>query len=195
MSEEQTKEQATKRRKASRAWARPVRRPKKKSEGRGASGATVKAPFLKKRAEKPAPASSVAASEQEDSATGIRRPTRFLRALVVTCVAILVAVALLYGPARGLYCAWRENSELKAQDAQALSEKGQIEEDISDLTSKDGIKDQAREMGYVDEGETRIIVEGGEEDEGAEAPDDASAEDVPSYLQFFDLVFGYKEGQ
>ena len=50
-------------------------------------------------------------------------------------------------------------------------------------------------MGYVDEGETRIIVEGGEEDEGAEAPDDASAEDVPSYLQFFDLVFGYKEGQ
>lgn len=114
---------------------------------------------------------------------------------MVTCVAILVAVALLYGPARGLYCAWRENSELKAQDAQALSEKDQIEEDISDLTSKDGIKDQAREMGYVNEDETRIIVEGGEEDEGAEAPDDASAEDVPSYLQFFDLVFGYKEGQ
>ena len=192
MSEEQTKEQTTKRRKASRASARPARRPKKKSEGRGASGATVKTPLLKKRAEKAVPVSSATASEQEDSATGIRRLTRFLRAPVVVCVAILVAVALLYGPARGLYCAWRENGELKAQDAQALSEKDQIEEDISDLTSKDGIKDQAREMGYVDEGETRIIVEGGEEDEKTEG---ASAEGTPSYLQFFDFVFGYKEGQ
>ena len=37
-----------------------------------------------------------------------------------------------------------------------------------------------------------LLVEGGEEDEKTEG---ASAEGTPSYLQFFDFVFGYKEGQ
>lgn len=194
MSEEQTKDQAKKKRRVGRPSARP-KRPKKNGEVQGASAAARK-PLLKKR-EKKSSAAPGAAAEREGAARGIRQVlVRFLRVPVLVCVAIVVALVLLYGPARNLYCAWRENGELKAQDAQALSEKDQIQEDISDLTSKDGIKDQAREMGYVDEGETRIIVEGDDdkdEDPGADAPAET---DDPAYLQMLDLIFGYEgEGQ
>ena len=122
---------------------------------------------------------------------------RFFRVPVIVCAAVLVALALLYGPARDLYCAWRENGALQEQDVKTLSEKEQIQEDISDLTSKDGVKDQARELGYVEDGETRIIVEGGEEPEEPDvvaSHDDDEGEDH-GYLGFFDFFFGYEEEQ
>ena len=135
---------------------------------------------------------------QDDAAPkGAAGIVRFFRVPVIVCAAVLVALALLYGPARDLYCAWRENGALQEQDVKTLSEKEQIQEDISDLTSKDGVKDQARELGYVEDGETRIIVEGGEEPEEPDvvaSHDDDEGEDH-GYLGFFDFVFGYEEEQ
>ena len=135
---------------------------------------------------------------QDDAAPkGAAGIVRFFRVPVIVCAAVLVALALLYGPARDLYCAWRENGALQEQDVKTLSEKEQIQEDISDLTSKDGVKDQARELGYVEDGETRIIVEGGEEPEEpdvAASHDDDEGEDH-GYLGFFDFFFGYEGEQ
>lgn len=135
---------------------------------------------------------------QDDAAPkGAAGLVRFFRAPVIVCAAVLVALALLYGPARDLYCAWRENGALQEQDVKTLSEKEQIQEDISDLTSRDGIKDQARELGYVEDGETRIIVEGGEEPEEPDvvtSHDDDEGEDH-GYLGFFDFFFGYEGEQ
>lgn len=135
---------------------------------------------------------------QDDSAPkGAAGLVRFFRVPVIVCAAVLVALALLYGPARDLYCAWRENGALQEQDVKTLSEKEQIQEDISDLTSKDGVKDQARELGYVEDGETRIIVEGGEEPEEPDvvaSHDDDEGEDH-GYLGFFDFFFGYEGEQ
>lgn len=134
---------------------------------------------------------------QGDAPKGAAGIARFFRVPVIVCAAVLVALALLYGPARDLYCAWRENGALQEQDVKTLSEKEQIQEDISDLTSKDGIKDQARELGYVEDGETRIIVEGGDE---PEEPDvvtshDNDEGDDNGYLGFFDFFFGYEGEQ
>ena len=135
---------------------------------------------------------------QDDAAPkGAAGIVRFFRVPVIVCAAVLVALALLYGPARDLYCAWRENGALQEQDVKTLSEKEQIQEDISDLTSKDGVKDQARELGYVEDGETRIIVEGGEEPEEPDvvaSHDDDEGEDR-GYLGFFDFFFGYEGEQ
>lgn len=134
---------------------------------------------------------------QGDAPKGAAGIARFFRAPVIVCAAVLVALALLYGPARDLYCAWRENDALQEQDVKTLSEKEQIQEDISDLTSKDGIKDQARELGYVEDGETRIIVEGGDEPEEPDvvtSHDDDEGDDN-GYLGFFDFFFGYEGEQ
>lgn len=134
---------------------------------------------------------------QGDAPKGAAGIARFFRVPVIVCAAVLVALALLYGPARDLYCAWRENGALQEQDVKTLSEKEQIQEDISDLTSKDGIKDQARELGYVEDGETRIIVEGGDEPEEPDvvASHDNDEEDDNGYLGFFDFFFGYEGEQ
>ena len=57
--------------------------------------------------------------------------------------------------------------------------------------SEEGIKDEARRHGYVEEGETRIVVEGAEE-EGSQT-DDAQDDEVPWYLRVGDFVFQYHE--
>ena len=189
MSEERTKKKRT----ASRTSARSGKRSKKKasSSARGvAVGRLTKKQSAEKGGSKLAAASGAAKGAV---ANGVRALGRFLKAPVIICVAVIVVVALLYGPTRELYCAWRENSALQTQDAQALSEKEQIESDINNLTSKDGIKDQARKLGYVDEGETRIVVEGDEDAEGTD--DEDATEDVPAHLQFLDFIFGYEEEQ
>lgn len=225
MSEEQTKKKPTSRpsvRPANRAKRRAERqasagesistRLKKRSEQRAEKRAEKQA--AKQGAErgvaKTADKGSKAAAGKGAAVLGFFKPSqddaapkgaagimRFFRVPVIVCAAVLVALALLYGPARDLYCAWRENGALQEQDVKTLSEKEQIQEDISDLTSKDGVKDQARELGYVEDGETRIIVEGGEEPEEPDvvaSHDDDEGEDH-GYLGFFDFFFGYEGEQ
>lgn len=114
------------------------------------------------------------------------------RAPVAACCVLLVVIVSLYGPSRDLYCAWRDNGRLVEEESEASAEKEVLESDIEHLTSKDGVKDQAREMGYVEEGETSIVVKG--DDEPEETGDD-EAEEAPWYLRALDVLFAYEEGQ
>ena len=104
---------------------------------------------------------------------------------------VLVLVVALYGPACGLYQAWRENGVLQAEQARASEESAELESDINTLMTEDGIKDEARRRGYVEEGETRIVVDGAEQDE--DASDDAQPDETPWYLSVADFMFQYHE--
>lgn len=113
------------------------------------------------------------------------------RTPVIACAVLLALFVALYGPACGLYQAWRENGELRAEQERSSSESSELEGDISSLMSEEGIKDEARRHGYVEEGETRIVVEGAEE-EGSQT-DEAQDDEVPWYLRVGDFVFQYHE--
>lgn len=110
--------------------------------------------------------------------------------LIVAGVALVLIVAL-YGPTCGLYQAWRENGVLQAEQARASEESAELESDINTLMTEDGIKDEARRRGYVEEGETRIVVDGAEQEEGT--ADDARTDETPWYLSVADFIFQYHE--
>lgn len=107
--------------------------------------------------------------------------------LVVAIVAALVF--MLYGPTRDYYRAWRRSLELQATYDAIVADNQSVQDDVSRLQSRQGIEEEARKRGYVDEGETAVVVEGlPDEDAGST---DATL-DLPWYLQVGDLVFGYQ---
>ena len=111
------------------------------------------------------------------------------RVPVIACAAVLVLVVALYGPACGLYQAWRENGVLQEEQAQTSVESDELEGDIANLMTEEGIKDEARRRGYVDEGETRIVVEGLETDDDSTEEEE---DDTPWYLRVGDFLFQYE---
>lgn len=115
------------------------------------------------------------------------------RILLAAGVAVVVVLAALYAPTCGLYQAWREHGLLQAEQAQAATESAELESDIDALMTEDGIKDEARKRGYVEEGETRIVVNGASSDEDASADQDAQddADVTPWYLELADAIFQY----
>lgn len=146
------------------------------------------------RARGTADASSV--SQAPRSASSRRTPADLLgaaarfRAPLIALAVALVVVVVLYGPACAYYQAWRTNGTLQERDAQATSETGELEGDINNLMTEEGIKDEARRRGYVDEGETRIVLEG---DETADDQDTAQDEgQTPWYVALGDFIFQYQ---
>lgn len=116
--------------------------------------------------------------------------SRFRVPLVVVAVLLVLFVAL-YGPAKGYYSAWRTNGILLAEHEKETAEGEQLEDDVNALMTEQGIKDEARKKGYVDEGEKTVVVEGLEpEEEPEEEP-----EPDPWYLELGDLVFQYEKEQ
>lgn len=129
-----------------------------------------------------------AAEALRDGVPGLRTFLGAHRVPAICCLVAAVVVAALYGPACDLYRAWRDNG-VKAAEASALTaESEEVQGDIDTLMTEDGIKDEARRRGYVDEGETRIVVEGGEEQDD---PADAQADETPWYLGVGDFIFQY----
>lgn len=116
--------------------------------------------------------------------------SRFKAPLAVVAVLLVLFVAL-YGPAKGYYSAWRTNGILLAEHEKETAEGEQLEDDVNALMTEQGIKDEARKKGYVDEGEKIVVVEGLEpEEEPEEEP-----EPDPWYLELGDLVFQYEKEQ
>lgn len=116
--------------------------------------------------------------------------SRFRVPLAVVAVLLVLFVAL-YGPAKGYYSAWRTNGILLAEHEKETAEGEQLEDDVNALMTEQGIKDEARKKGYVDEGEKTVVVEGLEpEEEPEEEP-----EPDPWYLELGDLVFQYEKEQ
>ena len=184
-----------------RSSARPTRRTRARSAARPAAeadkAAAKKAPLRVAGARPSRPEALRGAGEKVGAVRERLRAPRSLlsehRGAVVACAAALVLLVALYGPACGFYQAWRENGVLQAEQARASAESEELEGDISSLMTEEGIKDEARRRGYVEEGETRIIVEGaGEEGTGETASDGSSADDTPWYLRAADFVFQYR---
>lgn len=184
-----------------RSSARPTRRTTARSAARPAAeadkAAAKKAPLRVAGARPSRPEALRGAGEKVGAVRERLRDPRSLlsehRGAVVACAAALVLLVALYGPACGFYQAWRENGVLQAEQARASAESEELEGDISSLMTEEGIKDEARRRGYVEEGETRIIVEGaGEEGTGETASDSSSADDTPWYLRAADFVFQYR---
>ena len=120
---------------------------------------------------------------------GLRDLASAHRGVAIACAVALVLVVALYGPACSLYQAWRENGVLQDEQARATVESDELESDIANLMTEEGIKDEARRRGYVDDGETRIVVEGGEEDDGS--TEESTGDETPWYLHVADFIFHY----
>ena len=117
-----------------------------------------------------------------------------LRGLIVLG-AIALAGLMLYGPVRDLYLASRRLDTLQATYDILVEENNQIREELELLQTRDGIENEARARGYVEPGETKVVVEGlpQEEDpataymiEDIELPDDRAW-----YIRMLDDLFGY----
>lgn len=193
----------------SRDAARPTKRAKAKSATKpktaaktkpaAKSKAAAKAPAARRgapsRADAPARSSALGSVRGKLGAAGevVRDPRALVaghRVAVIAVAAVLVLFVALYGPACGLYQAWRENGVLLAEQERASAESEELEGDISTLMTEDGIKDEARRRGYVEEGETRIVVEGAESEDDASA-DENETEETPWYLSVGDFLFQY----
>ena len=114
----------------------------------------------------------------------------YKRPLIVLAV-ILVVVAALYAPARTYYSAWRTNGILQSSKDAIDQSNSAYESDNSRLMSREGIEDEARKYGYVNEGETGVKVEGLDE---SSSSSDSSADSDPWYITVLDFVFSYQKG-
>lgn len=79
------------------------------------------------------------------------------------CIALAIAVLLffaVYPPLRDYYVARRTQEDLKAHYAQLKDKNGELLGDIERLQTSEGIEDEARKRGYVNQGETGVVVEG-----------------------------------
>lgn len=139
----------------------------------------------------PSPGGASALRERVSNLDAAGLLARF-RVPIIVAVALLVVVAALYGPSCDLYRQWR----LESARSQTLSELTQANEevqgDIDNLTTEEGIKDEARRRGYVEEGEKSVVVDGlTEGDDSSDEPaEQAPAE--PWYLGVTDFIFGYE---
>lgn len=113
------------------------------------------------------------------------------KAPLAVLVVVLVVVVALYAPAKGLYAAWRTNEARQAQLDELNASNEGYRSDISRLQTREGIEDEARKRGYVNEGETSVIVEGLPTEDGSS---DAAPAEVPWYIALGDFVFQYEEG-
>ena len=139
----------------------------------------------------PSPGGASALRERVSNLDAAGLLARF-RVPIIVAVALLVVVVALYGPSCDLYRQWR----LESARSQTLSELTQANEevqgDIDNLTTEEGIKDEARRRGYVEEGEKSVVVDGlTEGDDSSDEPaEQAPAE--PWYLGVTDFIFGYE---
>ena len=114
-----------------RASARPTKRPAAQRQKRGAN------------AKEKAPRTKVTPDDLKATIAAHRVP-------VIAGVVVLALFVAMYGPACGLYQAWRENGLLQAEQERTSSESSELEGDISSLMTEEGIKDEARRK-YINE--------------------------------------------
>ena len=110
--------------------------------------------------------------------------------LAITAI-VLVVLASLYFPAQDLYCAWREQGSKQATLEQLNESIDEYQGDIDRLQTREGIEDEARKRGYVEDGEVGVTAVGLPEDEQTDDED----QELPWYLALGDFVFQYREEQ
>ena len=122
-----------------------------------------------------------------------------VRGLSVVLVVAMV-LGMLYAPARNLYVANRQLDELQATYDALMAENDAIRSELEALQTREGIENEARERGYVAEGETKVLVENlpeelvPHEDRVALISDAELPDTRPWYVVVLDRLFGYEPG-
>ena len=184
---ERTLTASTRRQKSAATASRAVRRPAgRASQGVGrrpaAKGAKTSKPS--KTAAGPSRAGSLA-----ERAKGVAASLGKARTPLVVAVVTLIVLVTLYGPAQGLYAAWREQMLNQATLDGLTASIDEYQHDIDQLQTREGIEDEARKRGYVTEGESGVTAVGLPEEEDDEQPEQS----LPWYLSLGDFVFQYHE--
>ena len=113
------------------------------------------------------------------------------RALVVV-LAIAAALGMVYVPLRDYYDARRTGEDLQARYDALNAANDELAAERDRLMTPEGIQDEARERGYVSEGETSVVVSGlpvgGQADPSARK---AYEDKRPALTKVLDLLFAY----
>ena len=152
----------------------------------------------------------VSASRRNSSAVSVtsRKPKKLRSstasriAVTLGCLVCVMAVLLfLYPTAQQVYLESREKDRLQAVYDALVERNTALQERIDYLSTDEGIEDTARkELGWVQEGEIAVVVEGLSEDsEGetasvtAQITSDSVATPDTWYSPILDIVFGYTD--
>ncbi len=112
---------------------------------------------------------------------------------VMATMALLVF--MLFTPVRNLYVAHRQLDRLQQTYDALLAENEQIRGELESLQTREGIENEARARGFVEVGETKVVVEGLPEEEPTSLADTIGDVEVHEerawYTVLFDTVFGY----
>lgn len=113
-----------------------------------------------------------------------------------TVIVVLVfTTAMLFTPIRNLYLAHRQLDTLEATYAALEAENESIRNELSVLQTREGIENEARERGYVSQGETKVVVDGVPQPEAEDATQAIAPitlpDERPWYVRFLDALFGY----
>ena len=115
---------------------------------------------------------------------------------VLACALIVITVLMLYAPVRDIYITNRKLDALQATYDALLAENDSIRSELEFLQTREGIENEARARGYVEPGETKVVVNGLTEEElaalAAEAEDVEVADERPWYTRVLDTIFGYE---
>jgi len=134
------------------------------------------------------------------SASNARRggtPNRALVVLGVIVAVVAVCAFALYGPLRDYYVARRSHDALTAQLTQLTVANDQIQDHVDALQTREGIEDEARRRGYVEDGAQAVNVTGLPEGVDAQATGSDVAfmkkreAEAPWYQEFLDFIFQY----
>lgn len=119
------------------------------------------------------------------------------RLAVGILVGIIFVFIMLYPPICSYYAAVRTNATLSSQLSDITTDVDALSSDVSKLTSEEGIKDEARRRGYVEDGDVAVEMEG-VQDSGSAAADTTVMEDAqkeetetPWYFVALDFIFRY----
>lgn len=135
--------------------------------------------------------------ERESRGAAIRARLRAaVRPTLITLGVLAFVCFALYGPARDYYVAQRTSEALSEQLSSINSTNDSLRQDVQALQTREGIEDEARKKGYVENGDTPLTVTGIPDDSSsssssADASTASSNEDLPWYKQALDWVFGY----
>ena len=116
---------------------------------------------------------------------------------VFVLIMMLLTGAMLFAPLRDLYVANRKIETLQATYDQLVEENDDIRHQLEMLQTQEGVEDEARSRGYVGPGETKVVVEGLEDEEPGRAhaldviPEDDIPDTRPWYVILLDRLFDY----
>uniref|UniRef100_UPI0025DFA332 hypothetical protein n=1 Tax=uncultured Parolsenella sp. TaxID=2083008 RepID=UPI0025DFA332 len=119
--------------------------------------------------------------------------------LCIVVGVIVVVLGALYSPAKALYGARRTNAVLAQRLDAATSSAQTLQSEVDSLMTREGIEDEARRRGYVQEGDTAVDMDG-VTDSGSATTDESVTNDTsattdeeptPWYTSVLDFIFGY----